>query len=77
MPDKLNKYHKNSSGSFYVDKTCIHCDACVLVAEKHFKLDDENDGHAFVCAQPQTEEEKLLCQEAIESCPVEAIGDDG
>jgi len=38
---------------------------------------DEESGHSFVFKQPQTEEEECLCQEAMENCPVEAIGDDG
>ena len=76
MADKANKYADNVPGPFYVDKECINCDACVLVAENHFKLDEE-DGHAFVFLQPVTEEEKEACQEALESCPVEAIGNDG
>ena len=76
MADKANKYADNVPGPFYVDKECINCDACVLVAENHFKL-DEGDGHAFVFQQPVTEEEKEACQEALESCPVEAIGNDG
>lgn len=76
MADKTNKYEDNVPGPFYVDKECINCDACVLVAENHFKL-DEKDGHAFVYRQPETEEEKEACNEALESCPVEAIGSDG
>ena len=77
MPDRFNRYHKNIPGAFYVDNTCIRCDVCVQVAEKHFKLDSDNEEHAFVYAQPKTEEEKMACQEAIENCPIEAIGDDG
>ena len=76
MADKSNKYGDNAPGPFYVDKECINCDACVLVAENHFKL-DETDGYAFVYRQPVTKEEKEACQEALESCPVDAIGDDG
>ncbi|MGI9548712.1 MAG: ferredoxin [Bdellovibrionales bacterium] len=76
MANKNNKYSENVVGSFYVDKDCIHCDACVLAAENHFKLHEE-EGYAFVYKQPTTTEEKEFCQEALESCPVEAIGDDG
>jgi len=76
MADKTQKYPENIEGAFYVDTECINCDACVLVAEDHFKLHDE-EGYAFVYKQPKTEEEKELCQEALECCPVSAIGDDG
>ena len=75
MADKAKKYSENVPGPYYVDKECINCDACVLVAEKHFKLLDE--GYACVYLQPVTEQEKEACREALECCPVEAIGDDG
>lgn len=75
MADKNNKYDENVKGKFYVDRECIACDACVLVAPDHFNM-DEDDGHAFVIKQPQNEEEEELCTEAMEGCPVEAIGND-
>jgi ferredoxin len=37
---------------------------------------DENN-YSFVYKQPETEEEKTLCDEAMSCCPVEAIGNDG
>ena len=75
MADKKSKHAENVPGPYYVDTECINCDACVLAAENHFKLLD--DGHAFVFRQPVTAEEKEACEEALESCPVEAIGNDG
>ena len=57
---------------YYVDEECIACDACVLVAEKHFKI-NEDTCLAYVCQQPKTAEEEALCEEALEVCPVEAI----
>ena len=76
MADKNNKYSENVPGAYYVDKECINCDACLLSAENHFKINEE-EGYAYVFKQPQTEEEKSACQEALEACPVEAIGNDG
>ncbi len=76
MADKDNKFEDNVPGKFYVDKECIACDACIMAAPDHFDM-DEDDGHAFVKKQPEGEEENEACQEALESCPVEAIGDDG
>lgn len=76
MANKENKYKENVSGKYYVDHECISCDACGMIAPQHFVL-DEDDGHAYVVKQPQNLEEEELCQEALESCPVEAIGDDG
>ena len=34
-------------------------------------------GYSFVHKQPTTEEEIAMCMEALEGCPVEAIGNDG
>ena len=76
MPDKKNKFEENEKGEFYVDRECIACDACVMSAPENFYL-DEDEGHAYVKKQPTTEEEKEQCEEALEGCPVEAIGDDG
>ncbi|RLA64122.1 MAG: ferredoxin [Epsilonproteobacteria bacterium] len=76
MADKSLKWSENVSGQFYVDENCIACDACIVEAPKFFIMNDQ-DGHAYVCAQPQTEEDIKSCMEALECCPVEAIGNDG
>ena len=76
MADKKNKYKENIPGAYYVDQECIACDACVMTAPDHFGMDEE-DGHAFVIKQPSNEAQESLCQEAMEGCPVEAIGNDG
>ncbi len=76
MADKNDKYDENVKGKYYVDRSCIACDACVIAAPDHFGM-DEDDGHAFVTKQPGSSEEEELCQEALEGCPVEAIGEDG
>ena len=75
MADKSSKFEENVEGSFYVDNTCIACDACSVAAPNNFKLLE--DEYAFVFKQPDSEEEKEQCLEAMESCPVEAIGNDG
>ncbi len=41
-----------------------------------FKRND-GDGSAYVARQPETVEERMLCDEAVWGCPCEAIGDDG
>ena len=38
---------------------------------------NDEDGHAYVQKQPKTEAELKRCQDALEACPVEAIGEDG
>jgi ferredoxin len=76
MADKSKKFDDNLPGRFYVDKECIMCDACILAAPDHFKM-NEDDGHAYVVKQPSSEVEEAQCKEAMEGCPVEAIGNDG
>jgi ferredoxin len=76
MADKSSKWEQNVDGKFYVDDQCIACDACVVEAPRFFEMNDE-DGHAFVKAQPQNEKDLQECMEALEACPVAAIGDDG
>lgn len=76
MADKSAKFDQNVNGAFYVDDQCIACDACVMEAPRFFAMNDD-EGHAYVKLQPQTEEEKQECLDALEACPVEAIGQDG
>ena len=76
MADKNSKRPENVSGQFYVDESCIACDACIVEAPKFFIMNDE-EGHAFVYKQPQSEEDLKTCLEALDCCPVEAIGNDG
>lgn len=66
----------NVSGKYYVDEECIDCNLCSEIAPDNFRVNEE-DGHDYVYKQPTTSEEEELCAEAMESCPVEAIGDDG
>lgn len=73
-PNKKNR--DNLPGKFYVDEACIACDACVCEAPKFFVMNDEL-GHAYVFRQPKTEDEIELCEEAMDLCPVDAIGDNG
>lgn len=75
MADKANKVPENVSGPFYVDgELCIDCGVCTEVAPAHFAQDDQ--GYAYVKRQPDNDAERKVCREAMEECPVEAIGDD-
>jgi ferredoxin len=76
MADAANKYPENEPGKFYVDDQCIDCDLCRETAPANFKRNDDG-GHSYVYKQPETPEEEGLCKEAMEGCPVEAIGNDG
>ena len=76
MADAANKYPENAAGTFYVDEQCIDCDLCRETAPANFKRNDDG-GHSYVYKQPENPEEEALCKEAMEGCPVEAIGSDG
>ena len=76
MADKSQKQAENTTGSWYVDVNCIDCDVCRETAPNNFTQQAEK-GYSYVFKQPESDEEKAQCQEAMESCPVEAIGNDG
>jgi ferredoxin len=76
MANKDDRYEDNAAGKFYVDTQCIDCDVCRVTAPNNFKR-NEDKGYSFVSKQAETPEEEAQCQEAMDSCPVEAIGNDG
>lgn len=61
----------NVPGDFFVDSTCIDCDACRIFAPSVFS--DEGDQSA-VYHQPETDAELLAAQKALISCPTASIG---
>jgi ferredoxin len=75
VADKTSKWPNNVVGRFFVDQSCIDCDACRSEAPSHFTRDDEH-GYSYVYRQPKTPEEEAACRAAMEACPVEAIGKD-
>ncbi len=76
MANKAEKWDHNAAGKFYVDQQCIDCDLCRETAPNFFTRHDDG-GHSYVFKQPSTQEEIDQCMEALEGCPVEAIGSDG
>ena len=76
MADKEEKWAENVEGAFYVDEQCIDCDLCRETSPTNFTR-EEDGGYSYVFKQPENDEELELCIEAMEGCPVEAIGDDG
>ena len=85
MADPKNLWHDNVRGesvingksvSFFVDKECILCSVCSDAAPSNFRMSDDED-HDVVYKQPESAEELAQCYEAMENCPVEAIGDQG
>lgn len=76
MASKSDKWPENVPGKFYVDDQCIDCDLCRDTVPACFHREDSG-GYSFVAKQPATPEEVDQCMEALESCPVNAIGNDG
>lgn len=78
MADKKARYPENAPGKYYVDDTCISCDACHGEAPKFFvQSTEDSTGHSYVSAQPVTPEDIQNCENALAACPVNAIGNDG
>ncbi|MBF0289058.1 MAG: ferredoxin [SAR324 cluster bacterium] len=76
MAELSLRWTDNVAGPYYVDEECIDCSLCSEIAPDNFRINEEA-GHDYVYKQPATSEEEDLCIEAMESCPVEAIGNDG
>ncbi len=76
MADKAQKQAGSVPGKFFVDTECIDCDVCRQTAPKYFTR-NESGGYSYVYKQPDSDEGVAECEEALESCPVEAIGRDG
>lgn len=75
MANPTAKLPENVPGRYYVDTQCIDCDVCRDVAPENFTRHADG-GYSFVYKQPETKEEERQCQEALEACPVEAIGNE-
>src|SRR5688572_29423460 len=65
------RLEENIPGDFYVDSTCIDCDACRIFAPKVFS---DEAAQSFVFHQPESAEELLAAQKALISCPTSFIG---
>jgi ferredoxin len=76
MADLDDKLADNVAGKWYVDSNCIDCDVCRTTAPNNFAA-NEDEGYSFVKKQPESDEETEQMEESMESCPTEAIGDDG
>ncbi len=75
MASVIRRYKDNTPGKFYTDLECIDCALCSEIAPNNFCHSKDKD-HDIVFKQPNNNTELALCYEAMESCPVEAIGDD-
>lgn len=71
MASLAQRLPDNVPGDFYVDDTCIDCDACRVFAPAVFS--DKGD-KSTVYHQPETDDELLAAQKALISCPTASIG---
>ena len=62
---------ENIPGDFYVDSTCIDCDACRQIAPETFSEDGDA---SIVHHQPTNEEETKRAMMALVACPTASIG---
>ncbi len=77
MPADPNaRVAENAPGPFYVDSSCIDCDVCRDAAPANFTRSFKR-AYSYVSKQPGNETERAACQQALEACPVDAIGSDG
>lgn len=71
MADPSKRVPGNASGDFFVDSTCIDCDACRQIAPAVFA---EAATTSFVRSQPRTADERRAALHALLSCPTVSIG---
>jgi glyoxylase-like metal-dependent hydrolase (beta-lactamase superfamily II)/ferredoxin len=62
---------ENVEGDFYVDATCIDCDACRQIAPASFH---DHGGQSSVYQQPQNPGEVYRALMALVACPTASIG---
>jgi glyoxylase-like metal-dependent hydrolase (beta-lactamase superfamily II)/ferredoxin len=65
------KLPANAPGDFFVDSSCIDCDACRIFAPSVFH---DAGGQSAVFHQPETDDERIAAQKALISCPTASIG---
>ncbi len=65
------KLPSNVEGDFFVDSSCIDCDACRVFAPTVFS-DDGDQSSVF--HQPETNAERLAAEKALIACPTASIG---
>lgn len=71
MANIRKRVPENVPGDFFVDSTCIDCDACRQIAPAVFGEATET---SFAKAQPKTSIERRQALHALLSCPTGSIG---
>ena len=76
MANLKDRLPENAPGPFYVTDQCVDCGMCPELAPTVFRLHHETS-YSIVFRQPETEAERQAAHEAMQSCPTDAIGNDG
>ena len=71
MAQIKHRLPENVEGDFYVDATCIDCDACRQIAPAIFR---DHDGRSVVYRQPRNPGEQHRAFMALVACPTASIG---
>ncbi|HYH86627.1 MAG TPA: MBL fold metallo-hydrolase [Pyrinomonadaceae bacterium] len=71
MANPARRLAENVPGDFYVDSTCIDCDACRQIAPNVFR--DHGD-QSSVFRQPETDKEVRRALMSLVACPTSSIG---
>jgi glyoxylase-like metal-dependent hydrolase (beta-lactamase superfamily II)/ferredoxin len=71
MASYARRLPENVPGDFFVDDTCIDCDACRQLAPATFR---DHGEQSSVYRQPATEEETRLALMSLVACPTGSIG---
>ena len=72
MAQPALRLSENVAGDFFVDSSCIDCDACRQIAPAVFH---EAGDQSAVFHQPESDAELLAAQKALLACPTGSIGD--
>jgi glyoxylase-like metal-dependent hydrolase (beta-lactamase superfamily II)/ferredoxin len=71
MAQIANRLEQNVAGEFYVDSSCIDCDACRQIAPEIFR---DHGGQSSVGRQPSGPAERRRALMALVACPTASIG---
>src|SRR5213083_1128595 len=71
MANPKKRVSENVAGDFFVDSTCIDCDACRQIAPAVFGEAAET---SFVKAQPVSSADRRRALQALLACPTGSIG---
>jgi len=67
---------ENAPGKYYIIDQCIGCALCYELSPRNFSM-NLHEGYVFVFKQPEKQEDEAQCLKAMQSCPADAIRDDG